>query len=333
MGAEDNGLTLQGLAQRLEALEHENAALRDKLATLEGSDRGGLGFKEPSPESSEDPQEEGRVSRKWLLSKAGAVAAGLVVAGALTQTDIREAKAAQVIGDSAQEFRGGVEGSNTNSFGYGVMGRAPNAWGVDGQGGKAGVRGHSLTGHGVEGSNGSSARAGVYGENASTGPSVHGLNVNNGTGVLGQSQGGIGVKGVGKNGVLGESSTEGQNGVWGKHTNKGAGVSGEGRVGVIGFSHENGWNGVWGRHTANGRGVAGDSAQGVGVNGTSTSGIGGEFNGGKAQLMLVPKGTAGKPTTGSHTKGELYMDSKAALYVCVASGTPGRWRKVTTTKA
>jgi hypothetical protein len=49
-------------------------------------------------------------------------------------------------------------------------------------------------------------------------------------------------------------------------------------------------------------------------------------------LRLVPEGTAGKPTTGSHTEGELYMDSKAALYVCVASGTPGRWRKVTTTK-
>jgi hypothetical protein len=32
MGAEDNGLTLQGLAQRVEALEHENA---ERLETLE----------------------------------------------------------------------------------------------------------------------------------------------------------------------------------------------------------------------------------------------------------------------------------------------------------
>jgi hypothetical protein len=37
MGAEDSGLALQGLAQRLEALERENAELRGKVATLEGS--------------------------------------------------------------------------------------------------------------------------------------------------------------------------------------------------------------------------------------------------------------------------------------------------------
>jgi hypothetical protein len=44
MGREDSGLTLQGLAQRLEALERgnkrmhsENAELRHKVATLEGS--------------------------------------------------------------------------------------------------------------------------------------------------------------------------------------------------------------------------------------------------------------------------------------------------------
>jgi hypothetical protein len=37
MGAEDNGLTLDGLAQRLETLERESAELRDKVATLRGS--------------------------------------------------------------------------------------------------------------------------------------------------------------------------------------------------------------------------------------------------------------------------------------------------------
>ena len=37
MGREDSGLALQGLAQRLEALERENAELRSKVATLEGS--------------------------------------------------------------------------------------------------------------------------------------------------------------------------------------------------------------------------------------------------------------------------------------------------------
>ena len=47
--------------------------------------------------------------------------------------------------------------------------------------------------------------------------------------------------------------------------------------------------------------------------------------------MLMPKGSAGKPTTGSHTKGELYMDSGATLFVCTRGGTPGTWRKFTTT--
>jgi hypothetical protein len=78
--------------------------------------------------------------------------------------------------------------------------------------------------------------------------------------------------------------------------------------------------------------AAGDSAQGIGVTGTSTSGIGGEFGGGKAQLRLVPKGAAGKPTTGTHRKCEIFMDSAGTLFVCTAGDgtTVGTWRQVTT---
>jgi len=89
---------------------------------------------------------------------------------------------------------------------------------------------------------------------------------------------------------------------------------------------------VWGRHTTNGRGVAGDSAKGTGVYGESTGGYGGEFKGGKAQLKFAPKGTTGPPT-GAHAKGEVYMDSTATLFVCVAGGNPATWRKVSTTAA
>jgi hypothetical protein len=42
-------------------------------------------------------------------------------------------------------------------------------------------------------------------------------------------------------------------------------------------------------------------------------------------------GTAGRPTTGEHTKGALYMDLEGALFVCTGEGTPGTWEKVTTT--
>jgi hypothetical protein len=69
------------------------------------------------------------------------------------------------------------------------------------------------------------------------------------------------------------------------------------------------------------------------VAGTSAGGYGGYFKGGKAQLKLAPSGTAGKPTAGAHTKGELYMDSTATLYVCTVAGTPGTWRRLTTTTA
>jgi hypothetical protein len=81
-----------------------------------------------------------------------------------------------------------------------------------------------------------------------------------------------------------------------------------------------------------GVGVVGSSSgSGVGIRGTSTSGYGGLFEGGRTQLELVPMATAGKPTSGAHTKGEVYMDSNGSLFVCVATGTSGSWRKITST--
>jgi hypothetical protein len=258
MGGEDNGLTLEGLAQklqtqaqRLEALERENAELRHEVAALRGSQtrrdevtklRGSEARRdgEPAPGSPEEPEGQGRMSRRRLLSKAGAAAAGLVVAGALTQRDIREAKASSPLSHSIDmASRGAYEGTNEDSDGYGVWGNS---------------------------------------------------------------------KGYG---LYGTSSAD---------TGFAAGVLGVGRIGIHGLSDATGFFAVWGRHTGNGSGVFGDSADGYG----------GEFEGGKAQLKLVPKGTRGKPTTGTHTRGEIYMDSKGTLFVCTVSGTPGTWRRVQT---
>jgi hypothetical protein len=61
------------------------------------------------------------------------------------------------------------------------------------------------------------------------------------------------------------------------------------------------------------------------------SGYGGQFKGGRAQLRLVPSSRIGRPRGGTHSKGEFFMDSNAALFVCVMGGTPGRWRKISTT--
>jgi hypothetical protein len=77
-------------------------------------------------------------------------------------------------------------------------------------------------------------------------------------------------------------------------------------------------------------GVHGSSENAFGVWGTSSFLYGGYFEGGKAQLRLAPKATAGKPTSGSHLKGEFYLDSKGSLFICTANGTPGTWKKVLT---
>src|SRR5215208_2388373 len=91
-------------------------------------------------------------------------------------------------------------------------------------------------------------------------------------------------------------------------------------------------SGVMGESTS-GTGVDGNSNSGVGVRGSSNSLYGGLFQGGKAPLKLQPSHTGGRPTTGQHTKGELFMDSGGALFVCTADGTPGTWRRFTTTSA
>jgi hypothetical protein len=49
------------------------------------------------------------------------------------------------------------------------------------------------------------------------------------------------------------------------------------------------------------------------------------------RLGLATK--TGKPKSGSHAKGELYVDANAALFVCNRGGKPGTWRKVSTTPA
>lgn len=86
-------------------------------------------------------------------------------------------------------------------------------------------------------------------------------------------------------------------------------------TGVAGFS-------------GSGYGVQGSSHSNVGVTGTSNSGIGGYFEGGGAALMLAPAFSAGPPTTGSHSAGEIMVDSRGAPYISTASGTPGTWQAV-----
>lgn len=46
----------------------------------------------------------------------------------------------------------------------------------------------------------------------------------------------------------------------------------------------------------------------------------------RSQFRIKPAAATGAPTAGSHQIGELHMDSTAALFVCVSTGTPGTWQ-------
>src|SRR5919107_4586245 len=164
MDAQRNGaISLEVLARRLDTLERENDELRSKVAALEGfNDR----RKEAEATRDSEPSEEldeGTISRRGLLGKAGAAAAGLVVAGALTQRDLRQARA-----DAPKTFTSTVAGT-------------PGATGENTFGG-IGVRGIGL--YGMQGES-----------DGATGQGVHGINSKAGDGVLGDSQGGAAIRG------------------------------------------------------------------------------------------------------------------------------------------
>jgi hypothetical protein len=262
---EDNALTLEGLAQklhtqtlRLETLERENAELRHKVATLESSsthrDELAQNRGSDTPRDGEEvPASEelaGRLSRRALLSKAGAAAVAAAAAGTLLHP--REAKANHIYG------------SNTRS------------------------------------------------------PTVSANQVNTHT-LVAENQGNI------RTAAVSGRSTESQaNGVWGRTgATDYAAVKGE-HQGLQG----NGVSGYGRGQSA--AGVFGVNDDGYGVAGRSRGGIGGLFEGGLAQLALIPGDKAGKPNKNAR-KGSLYMDSQATLFVRTAEGNPGKWEKVSTT--
>jgi serine protease len=60
--------------------------------------------------------------------------------------------------------------------------------------------------------------------------------------------------------------------------------------------------------------------------------IGGDYGveakGARAPLLLDPASGVGPPTSGDHLPGEIFLDANAALFQCVASGSPGTWVRV-----
>jgi hypothetical protein len=112
--------------------------------------------------------------------------------------------------------------------------------------------------------------------------------------------------------VKGYGSGNGYVGVYGENSDPGGyGVYGRGDTGVHGHTQKYGYSGVYGLHegttgygvyglgTGTGAGVLGRNASGAGVE-ANQSRYEGKLDGSRAPLLLVPKGTTGKPTSGSH---------------------------------
>lgn len=240
----------------------------------------------------------------------------------------------------------GLTGNHATGNGSGVVGygfqnqdtahgtKVPVATGVFGAGDEIGVKGLSSS-IGIVGNSIGSA-TGVLGVSYKNGSQLaHG----SGIGVQGNSGSGFGVAGF----------SETSAGVYGQ-ADSGIGVSGRAPTGIQGEGLGNKGVGVVG-NTATGTGVRGSAlggtallgsnesthhaavfasngSSGPAIEATSERGYGAELHGGKAPLRLVPAAAQGHPHGGIHQQGELIMDSRGSLFVCVNGGTPGTWRKV-----
>jgi len=232
-----------------------------------------------------------QLSRRWVLRRAVQVGAASVAAGALLQRQAPTVQAADGVFD------------NVYATSVAAIRSSP--------GGSILAQNQSNDDTTIVALNGGSGSA-FYGEIGSTvSAAINGRN-NNGTA----------IHGIGRAGIVGVSSATGYEGVYGQHLGTyGFGVVGDGTGAGAG---------VLGRNGA-GEGVRGEGKVGLYGKSTTSGGYGGQFEGGKAQLRLVPRGTPGKPTSGTHAKGEIYLDSAGTLFICTVGGTPGTWRKVSTT--
>jgi hypothetical protein len=232
-----------------------------------------------------------QLSRRRLLRQTAQAAAATAVAGALLHNGVNDA--------SAEHSSNSVDANVVHA--HRVFAQELK---ITGEEGAAGIV--------VTTTNGASA-ASIY--NDGTGTGLRADSKGEGPGVIGmaiaEDVAGWGVIGVGAYGVAGQSYTTepGYHGVWGLSVaNGGHGVFGEGKDGATGVLGE-------GRIAIHGKS-------------TATSGYAGVFEGGKAQLRIVPGNTAGQPTSGYHQKGELYLDRNANLWLCTAAGSPGTWKRV-----
>jgi hypothetical protein len=257
----------------------------------------------------------------------------------------------------------GIYGYSDNGNGYGVC--AINGGLVAGSGGgllatatgtsAVAVRASSNDGTAVAGTSGSTdgEATAVVGTISSISPggfSAAVRGVNNGTGgngigawgshggsgwgVYGSSLSGLGVFGAGGSGV----GVTGSGGSAGVEANGGAiGLSASGitavraageTAGIVVTASGSTANGVSSTVKSSNAALLGtnNGGTGAGVHGSSTTGRGGNFVGGAAQIRLTPGTRASHPTSGQ--SGDLYADKNGRLWFCKKGGSHATWHQI-----
>jgi hypothetical protein len=176
---------------------------------------------------------------------------------------------------------------------------------------------------------------------------------------LATSGSGVVARSFGRSGVVATSHADGYAGVYGSGatgTANGVVAESENGDGLVALASSSNKAAVRATSEGSASAVIGKSVSGYGVDGSSDlnhgvvgraavegkaaiwgratgNAVGGLFEGGAAAVRLVPRSVGGPPTSGSHQRGELVVDSNGVLYFCKTDGTPGVWKKVKFGKA
>jgi hypothetical protein len=202
--------------------------------------------------------------------------------------------------------------------------QASGAVGVDAQGANTGVLAHA-TFTGVDASGNTAIKAAGINATNTVGVDASGTTAVKATAPT-SNQNSIGVQTAGAYGVDASGSRVGVN----ARSSAGTGVSastGGSNVAAV-SAYADGVNTTGVNSFGDQYGVYSEGK--TGIMAKSNSGLGSEFSGAGAPIRLDPATTPGAPSTGTHKRGELYVDSAGNLFLCVAdsagnAGTGRRW--------
>jgi hypothetical protein len=99
-------------------------------------------------------------------------------------------------------------------------------------------------------------------------------------------------------------------------------------AGITAVVNEKARSALFGYSQGDGVGLHGISEQGFGMIAFCRDGVGGHFQGGRANVNLPPFGPPPPLRTDEHLQGELVHDQNGDVWMCVGTGTPGTWRTI-----